>query len=81
MCVYYIGFNKVCPNDLYPLPWIDQLVNTTSGHEGLNFLDALSSITKFLWSSQIMRICLLLLNLGHIATQPCRSVKKVGVTY
>lgn len=34
--------NKVCPNDSYPLPRIDQLVDATSGHELLSFMDAYS---------------------------------------
>ena len=40
MCVDYIDLNKTCPNDCFPLPWIDQLVNSTSGHEMLTFMDA-----------------------------------------
>ena len=42
MCVDYTGLNKACPNDLFPLPRIDQVVNSTSGCETLCFLDAYS---------------------------------------
>jgi len=31
MCVDYIGLNKACPKDLFPLPRIDQIVDSTSG--------------------------------------------------
>ena len=39
----YIDFtdlNKACPKDLFPLPKIDQLVDATSGHQRMSFLDA-----------------------------------------
>ena len=42
MCVDYIGLNKACPKDLFPLPCIDQVVDSTSGCETLCFLDAYS---------------------------------------
>ncbi|XP_073120998.1 uncharacterized protein [Henckelia pumila] len=40
MCVDFRDLNKACPKDCYPLPRIDQLVDSTSGHELLCFLDA-----------------------------------------
>ena len=40
MCVDYIGLNKACPKDPFPLPHIDQIVDSTSGYETLYFLDA-----------------------------------------
>ncbi|XP_073154002.1 uncharacterized protein [Henckelia pumila] len=39
MCVDFRDLNKACPKDCYPLPRIDQLVDSTSGHELLCFLD------------------------------------------
>jgi hypothetical protein len=42
MCVDYISLNKACPKDPYPLPRIDQVVDSTSGCETLGFLDAYS---------------------------------------
>ena len=42
MCVDYTGLNKACPKDLFPLPHIDQIVDSTSGCETLCFLDAYS---------------------------------------
>ena len=43
MCVDYMSLNKACPKDLFPLPCIDQIVDSTSGYETLYFLDAYSS--------------------------------------
>ena len=40
MCVDFQKLNKTCPKDSYPLPRIDQLVDATSGHELLTFMDA-----------------------------------------
>ena len=42
MCVDYMGLNKVCPKDPFPLLRIDQIVDSTSGCETLCFLDAYS---------------------------------------
>ena len=42
MCVDYIGLNKARPKDHFPLPRIDQIVDSTSRCEILSFLDAYS---------------------------------------
>jgi hypothetical protein len=34
ICVDYIGLNKACPKYLFPLPCIDQVVDSTSGYSG-----------------------------------------------
>jgi hypothetical protein len=35
MCVDYMSLNKACPKDLFPLPRIDQVVDSTAGCETL----------------------------------------------
>ena len=42
MCFDYTGLNKACPKDSFPLPRIDQIVDSTTGCETLCFLDAYS---------------------------------------
>ena len=42
MCVDFTDLNKACPKDSYPLPCIDQLVDSTAGHQLLSFMDAFS---------------------------------------
>ena len=42
MCVDFTDLNKACPKDCYPLPRIDKLVDSISGHRMLSFLDAYS---------------------------------------
>ena len=41
-CVDLTDLSKVCPKDSFSLPWIDQLVDATSGHELLSFMEAYS---------------------------------------
>ena len=38
----FTDLNKACPKDSYPLPRIDQLVDSTAGHRLLSFMDAFS---------------------------------------
>ena len=42
ICINYTDLNKACPKDSFPLPRIDQLVDATTGHELLCFMDAYS---------------------------------------
>jgi hypothetical protein len=42
MCVDYTVLNKACPKDPFPLPHIDQVIDSTVGSELLCFLDAYS---------------------------------------
>jgi hypothetical protein len=42
MCIDYTNLNKACTKDPYPLPRIDQIVDSTSGCDLLSFLDAYS---------------------------------------
>ncbi|CAL8174440.1 unnamed protein product [Prunus armeniaca] len=42
MCVDYTNLNRACPKDSFPLPGIDQLVDATTGHALLSFMDAYS---------------------------------------
>ena len=46
MCVDFTDLNKVCPQDSYPLPRIDQLVDSTIGHKLLSFMDAFSGYNQ-----------------------------------
>ena len=46
MCVDFTDLNKVCPKDSYPLPRIDQLVDSTAGHRLLSFMDTFSGYNQ-----------------------------------
>src|SRR5664279_5639355 len=42
LCVDFTDLNKACPKDPYPLPRIDQIIDSTAGCDLLCFLDAFS---------------------------------------
>jgi putative transposase len=42
MCIDYTDLNKHCPKDPFPLPHIDQVVDSTAGSVLLYFLDCYS---------------------------------------
>jgi hypothetical protein len=46
MCVDFTDLNRACPKDSFPLPRIDLLVDSTSGHELLTFMDAFSGYNQ-----------------------------------
>jgi hypothetical protein len=52
MCIDYIILNKACPKDPYPLPRIDQIVDSTSGCDLLSFLDAYSGFHQIQMSRE-----------------------------
>ena len=46
MCVDFTNLNKACPKDSFPLPRIDQLVDSTAEHKLLTFMDAFSGYNQ-----------------------------------
>ena len=46
MCVDFTDLNKACPKDSFPLPRIDQLVDFTTGHKLLTFMDTFLRYNK-----------------------------------
>ncbi|XP_065628553.1 uncharacterized protein LOC136067128 [Quercus suber] len=46
MCVDFTDLNKACPKDSYPLPQIDALVDSTTKHQLLSFMDAFSGYNQ-----------------------------------
>jgi hypothetical protein len=52
MCINYTSLNKACPKDPYPLPRIDQIVDSTSGCDLLSFLDAYSGFHQIQMSRE-----------------------------
>ena len=43
VCVDFMDLNKACLKDSFPMPRIDQLVDTTAGHPRMSFLNAFQS--------------------------------------
>jgi hypothetical protein len=46
MCIDFTALNKHCPKDYFPLPRIDQIMDSTAGCEHLSFLDAYSGYNQ-----------------------------------
>ena len=46
MCVDFTDLNKACPKDSFPLPRIDQLMDSTARHKLLTFTDAFSGYNQ-----------------------------------
>ena len=46
LCIDFTDINKACPKDSFPLPRIDLIVDATTGHELLSFMDAFSSYNQ-----------------------------------
>ncbi|XP_042942693.1 uncharacterized protein LOC122276864 [Carya illinoinensis] len=46
ICVDFIDLNKNCSKDSFPLPRIDAIVDATSGHHMLSFMDAYSGYNQ-----------------------------------
>ena len=46
ICVDFTDLNKACSKDSFPLPRIDQLVDSTAGHKLLTFMDAFSGYNQ-----------------------------------
>jgi hypothetical protein len=52
MCIDYTSLNKACPKGPFPLPRIDQIVDSTLGCDLLCFLDAYSDFHQIPMSSE-----------------------------
>jgi hypothetical protein len=52
ICIDYTSLNKACPKDPFPLPRIDQIMDSTSSCDLLCFLDAYSSFHQILFSRE-----------------------------
>ncbi|XP_075674778.1 uncharacterized protein LOC142643964 [Castanea sativa] len=48
MCIDFTNLNKACSKDRFPLPRIDQLVDSTAGHKLLSFMDTFSRYNHIL---------------------------------
>jgi hypothetical protein len=44
--VDFTDLNKACPKDSFPLPPIDLIVDSTSGHQLLSFMDTFSGYNQ-----------------------------------
>jgi hypothetical protein len=82
MCVDYTSLNKACPKHPFPLPRIDQIVDSTAGCELLFFLDAYSGYhqIKMKESDQLVTSFITPFGTYCYVTMPF-SLKNTGTVY
>jgi hypothetical protein len=82
MCVDYTGLNKACPKVPFPLPRIDQIVDSTAGCETLSFLDAYSGYhqIKIKESDQLVTSFITPFGMYCYVTMPF-GLRNAGATY
>ena len=52
MCVDFTDLNQACPKDSFPLPKIDQLMDSKAGHKLLTFMDTFSGYNQILMAEE-----------------------------
>jgi hypothetical protein len=81
MCVDYTSLNKACPKVPFPLPRIDQIVDSTSGCELLCFLGAYSGYHQIkMESDQLATSFITPFGMHYYVTMPF-GLGNVGATY
>ena len=82
MCVDYTGLNKACPKYHFPLPCIDQIVDSTLECKILFFLDAYSGYHQIVMkeSDQVVTSFITPYGLYCYITMPF-GLKNTGATY
>ena len=61
MCVNYTSLNKACLKVPFPLPRIDQIIDSTAGCETLSFLDAYSGYHQIkMKDSDQLAVCIVI---------------------
>ena len=73
MCVDVTNLNNACLKDSFPLPRIDQLVDSMAGHELLTFMDAFSGYKQILMKDENQEKAACVTARAYIATKSCRS--------
>jgi hypothetical protein len=82
MCVNYTSLSKACPKVPFPLPRIDQIVDSTAGCELLCFLDAYSGYHKIKMkeSDQLATSFIMPFGMFCYVTMPF-GLRNAGATY
>jgi hypothetical protein len=82
MCVDYTRLNKACPKVSFPLPRIDQIIDSTAGCETLSFLDAYSGYhqIKMKESDQLVTSFITPFGMHCYVTMPF-GLQNTGATY
>ena len=82
MCVDFTDLNRACPKDSYPLTRIDVLVDSTTRHQLLSFMDTFSGYNRIKLDKANQKKTSFFTNQGLLCynVMPFR-LKNVGATY
>ena len=82
MCVAFTNLNKVCPKDSFPLPQIDQLVDSTAGHKLLTFMEAFSGYNQIKMDEEDQEKTVFIISQGLYCYKVMPfGLKNAGATY
>ena len=82
MCVDFTDLNNTFPKDSFPLPRIDQLLNSTTGHKLLTFMDAFSRYNRIQMAEEDQEKMPFITNQGFCCYRVMPfGLKNVGATY
>ena len=82
MCVDFTDLNRVCPKDSYPLPRIDNLVDSTARHELLSFMDTFSGYNQIKMKEEDQEKTSFVTNQGLFCYKVMPfGLKNAGATY
>ena len=82
ICMDFTDLNRACPKDSFPLPRIDQLVDSTTGHKLLTFMDALSGYNQIMMAEEDQEKTSFITSQGLYCYKVMPfGLKNVGATY
>ena len=82
MCVDFTDLNRACPKDSYPLPRIVTLVDSTTRHELLSFMDAFSGYNQIKMKEEDQEKTSFVTNQGLFCYKVMSfGLKNTGATY
>ena len=82
MCMDFTNLKKACPKDSFPLPRIDQLVDSTAGHKLLTFMDAFSRYNQIKMTEEDQEKTTFITSQGFYCYKVMSfGLKNAGATY
>ena len=82
LCIDFTNVNQACPKDSFPLSRIDLIVDVTTGHELLNFMDAFSGYNQIRMDPNDQEKTSFMTGQGTYCYQVMPfGLKNVGATY
>ena len=78
----FTNLNKACPKDSFPLPRIDQLVDSTARHKLLTFMDAFSGYNQIKMTKEDQEKTAFIMSQGLYCYKVMPfGLKNAGATY